>query len=233
MAADRRSDRPRAREAVGEGDGDPVRRRRRLGDGTLVRARAPLAALHGARRRDHRDAVLPRRIRLLHGSDLPRRLPLWVGPDSAARAPHRGHPGRGERDALRRFRRHRQRVDEHARRLRPGRWSDGEHRPDRGDDDAGGLSADVAHDARGVRGDGARRGGDPRLPSASTTRSCVPPAGAGDRAHRGRAGGDPDADQRGHQCALRGAVAAGEAGGDGGAIRDRARGRAARRRDSR
>jgi len=41
---------------VGERDGDPLRGRRGQRHGPLVRTRAPLARLHGARGRDHRDA---------------------------------------------------------------------------------------------------------------------------------------------------------------------------------
>ena len=45
-----------------------------------LRARPALARLHGACRRHHRHALLPRGIRLLHRGDLPRCLPLRMGP---------------------------------------------------------------------------------------------------------------------------------------------------------
>src|SRR6266511_5594062 len=92
---------PRPRAPLGEGGGDPLRGRRGLGHGHLLRARAALAALHGVRGADHRDALLARGLRVLRRGDLPRRVPLLLGASRPAPPPRERARRRGERRALR------------------------------------------------------------------------------------------------------------------------------------
>ena len=81
LAAHGRCHVSRAREALGERRGDPLRGGRRLRHRAQLRARAALARVHEAGGSDHRHAVLARRLRVLHRGDLPRHLSLRVGPD--------------------------------------------------------------------------------------------------------------------------------------------------------
>ena len=126
---------PRAGEALGEGHRHPVRGRRRVGHGAVVRARAALAGFMRFAGADHRHAVLARGVRVLHRGDLPRHLPLRLGPHAAAA--RTGWPASWSRvsgRAVRRLRRHRERVDERADRVRHGRTARaGRRRSDRRD----------------------------------------------------------------------------------------------------
>ena len=119
---------PRARQALGQGHGDPVRGRRRVGHGAVVRARPALAALHAVRRADHRHAVLARGLRVLHRGDLPRHLSVRLGAHVAERRTSLLGNRRGaERRGVGGVRRDGERVDEHARR-RHGRRTAGSPR---------------------------------------------------------------------------------------------------------
>ncbi len=66
-----------------------------------------------------RPAVRPGGHRLLHRGDLPGHLPLRLGPAAAAHAPAVRPPDRRRRRGLGLLRRHRQRLDEPAPRIRP------------------------------------------------------------------------------------------------------------------
>src|SRR5439155_513353 len=123
----------RPRPPVGPGNGDPVRGGSGLRHGALVRAGPAVAWLHGVRRPDLRDAVRPRGLRVLPGGDLPGHLPLRLGPRVAVDALARGGDGRRQRHRVGDLRRHRQRVDEHAGRLRPRGEAGGERRSHRRD----------------------------------------------------------------------------------------------------
>src|SRR6202140_3393247 len=123
VASDGRSRVPRARAAVGQGDGDPLRGGSGLGHRHLVRAWAPLAPLHAVCRRAHRDALLPRGLRLLHRGDLPRHLSLRLGQGLAAAPPRLGVHRRRERGGFGVLRHAGPRLDERPRRLFPRRRS--------------------------------------------------------------------------------------------------------------
>src|SRR2546422_301464 len=107
--------------------------------------------------RDHRDAVLARGVRVLHGGDLPGDLPVRLG----ARPPPRASRGRsargGERRGVGNLRRHRERVDEYADGVHAGARRGRARGPHRRHAEPRGAVADDSHDARGLRGHGARR----------------------------------------------------------------------------
>ena len=107
-----------AREALGQGLRDPVRRRRGERDRSVVLARPVLAPAHGPVGERDRAPVRARGVRVLPRGDLPRDLPVRLGPALAVDALVVGRPGRDLGGRERVVRRHRERVDAHAGRLR-------------------------------------------------------------------------------------------------------------------
>src|SRR5882672_10320621 len=188
LASDGARDLSRSRQALGQGDRHPVRGRRRVRDGALVRARAPVAPVHGVRRSDHRHAVLARGVRVLHRGDFPGHLPVRLGPHLAASAPLGWRGGGAERDGVGCLRRDRERLDECAGGVRAGERAGGERRSVRGDGERCRGVTNAAHDARGVRRHRVRGRRDPRVPASQGSGQRVPSPGARDRADRGRAG---------------------------------------------
>jgi hypothetical protein len=117
MATNGRSDLSHGLQALVEGDAGVVRGRRRNRDNPQLRARSPVAQLHGHLRRGVRARVHPRGLLLLPRGHLHRRLCLRLGPPIAAHALLERHPGR--RGWLHRLADgpHCQRLDEQPRRL--------------------------------------------------------------------------------------------------------------------
>ena len=148
------ADLPRAGQALGQGHRDPVRRRRRVGHGAVVRARPALARASwssparssACRSRSRASPSSPRRSSsgiYLYG---------WDRDLAAARTSRPASSWRVSGAALGHLRRDRQRVDERAGRLRHRRTASvGRHRSDRGDAEPGRVPADAAHDAGRVR----------------------------------------------------------------------------------
>src|SRR2546426_3196126 len=193
LAGDGARDLSRSRQALGEGDRHLVRGRRRVRDGTVVRARAAVAPVHGVRRSDHRDAVLARGVRVLHRGDFSGHLPVRVGPHLGAGAPL-GRRGRGgERRGVGCLRRDRERLDECAGGVRARERAGGARRSDRSDGERGRGLANVAHDARRVCRHRVRGRRHPRVPAPQGSGQRVPSPGARNRADRGRAGRRPAA----------------------------------------
>jgi hypothetical protein len=98
VLADRRSALPRARHALVEGDARAVRGRRRHGHDPELRARAPVAGLHGCVRRRVRPGVRARGLLVLRRGDLHRDLRLRMGEARAARALPVGNSRGAHRD---------------------------------------------------------------------------------------------------------------------------------------
>ena len=218
-----RSGVPAAVQAAREGDQHPVRGRRGLGDGAVVRARPALAALHGPLRRIDRAAVRAGRVRLLHGGDLPRHLPVRARQGVAAAAPGVGHRRRRQRRRVGVLRDAGERVHE-----RPGG-----HRSDRRDGQPVLALPGRARLAVLLPGDRLGDGGDPRLHPAARSDADAAPQGAGAGAADGlhhRAGAAAVGGSFGEAPRDR---AAAEARRGGGAPAHRRTGGAARRRHPR
>src|SRR5467141_1505886 len=202
LAGDGTRDLSRSGQARGQGHRHPVRGRRRCRNGAVVRARAPVAPVHGVRRSDHRDAVLARGVRVLHRGDFPGHLPIRLGPHLVAGAPLGRRGGGAERDGVGCLRRDRERLDECAGGVRAGERAGGERRSVGGDGERGRGVTNAAHDARGVCRHRVRGRRDPRVPAPQGPGERVPSPGARDRADRGRAGRRVAADLRRHVLPL-------------------------------
>src|SRR5450759_4939643 len=230
VAPQRRARIPGAGAAVGQGGSDPVRRGRSLGHGAIVRARTPLARVHEVRRPDRRRPILARRVRLLHRGDLPRRLSLRVGPALAARALACRDRRRSERRRVGSLRAHGQRVDEHPHRRDDCRGNDRSGGSGGRHAEPGRVPAGAAHGARRLRVHRPRRGGSARVDAAARRGARLSPQGAHRGALGGRAGRCVAAALRRHQRPSRRQNPTGEAGCSRGAVRQRARCAASRRR---
>ena len=126
LPAHRRPALPHARQALVEGDGRAVRRRRRHRHDPLLRDGPAVAGLHGHVRRRVRPRLRARGLLVLRRGDLHRDLRLRLGPHVAARALLVRHPDRRRRPHRLADGDLRQRVDEQPDRLpaasgRPGR----------------------------------------------------------------------------------------------------------------
>ena len=112
---------PAALEAAGEGDQHPVRGRRGVGDGAVVRAGPAVAPLHGPIRRIDRAAVRARGLRVLHRGDLPRHLSVRARQGVAGPAPSLRRRRRGQRRGVGAVRHAGERVHERTGRPRSAR----------------------------------------------------------------------------------------------------------------
>src|SRR5438309_1471983 len=117
LAADARPRIPRSGETLVERGGCPLRGRRGVGDGSLLRAGPSLPHLHETRGPARLHALFAGGIRLFHRGDLPRHLPLRLEARAREGACRRRLRGGRERRRVRALRHHGQRVDERAARI--------------------------------------------------------------------------------------------------------------------